>query len=285
MKKLLISLLICLCLISGVTALADGYYIFDGAGLLDPSDAEFLESYASETADQYDCGIYIVTVDDYLDISTDGVYEAATKIYTDRDFGVGEEKNGVMLLLSMADRDYSFIVYGDTAGYVFDDYTREYVCESFLDDFAINDWYSGFYDLISVCEGRLGGDDFGYYGDDFEYYYDSEDYIYDYQPGHARRFDGARILASAGVSAVIALIVCLILKGKLKSVRPGRDADAYAVNGSFGLSGQRDVYTHTTVTRVRHDRDSNNNHNFGGGASFGGTHSHGGGFSGTSGKF
>jgi len=285
MKRRIFILLICLLLMLPAYALADGQYVFDEAGLLSADDVLALEQYAAQTTLDYGCGIYIVAVDDYLDISSDGVYEAATKLYSERGFGYGDGKDGILLLLSMADRDFSLIVYGSFASAVFDDYTRELVCEEFLDDFRDNDWYSGFSDFISICiteihryqSGRYDGD----YVDDSQYYGDYED---DYVPSSYPKQLGRVIGTSAFASAIVALIVCLILKRKLRSVKPGRDADAYAVNGSFKLSDRRDIYTHTTVTRVRHEKN-NNNHIGGGMSSFGGSHSSGGGFSGTSGKF
>ena len=206
-------------------------------------------------------------------------------IYLDRGFA----EDGVMLLLSMNDRDYSFIVHGDYAEAVFTDYAREHICEDFLDEFRYDGWYNGFADFICGCGAALDlaingspeYDDGGeWYSPDDEW--DEWDY---YEPYREAPSYGKRILISAAASAVIALIVCLVLKGRLRSVKPDRGADEYAVNGSFELHGRSDVYTHTTVTRVRHDNDSNNNMHHGGGASFGGVHSGGGGFSGTSGKF
>lgn len=59
------------------------------------------------------------------------------------------------------------------------------------------------------------------------------------------------------------MIVCLILRGKMKSVRKGTHADAY-VTGSLNLTASRDQYTHTTETRTKIEHESSDS---GGGGS------------------
>ena len=79
-----------------------------------------------------------------------------------------------------------------------------------------------------------------------------------------------------------ALLVCMILKGQMKSVRKGVDANVYTTaGGGLKLTDSYDHYTHTTETRRKIESDSG-----GGGRSSGGTVSRsGGGGHGRSGKF
>ena len=89
------------------------------------------------------------------------------------------------------------------------------------------------------------------------------------------------ILAVVAGSCVIALVVCLILRAKMKSVHKGVDANVYATGGGLTLTDSYDHYTHTTETRRKIESDSG-----GGGRSSGGTVSRsGGGGHGRSGKF
>ena len=72
-----------------------------------------------------------------------------------------------------------------------------------------------------------------------------------------------------GASCLIALIVTLILKSKMKSVRTGTEASAYVVGG-LQLINSSDVYTHTTETRTKieseSDSGSDGSHSGGGGS-------------------
>ena len=86
---------------------------------------------------------------------------------------------------------------------------------------------------------------------------------------------------AVAVSCLIAFLVCMILKGQVKSVRKGVDANVYTTaGGGLKLTDSYDHYTHTTETRRKIESNS------GGGRSSGGTVSRsGGGGHGRSGKF
>ena len=65
-----------------------------------------------------------------------------------------------------------------------------------------------------------------------------------------------------------ALLACLMLKAKMKSVRQGAEADAYVTAEGLNLTEQYDHYTHTTETRrkISSDSDSSTSHSGGGGS-------------------
>ena len=87
-------------------------YVLDNALLLRDSQRETLEQKAAALSEQHQCSLYIVTVEDHTQYDYD-VYEAAKGIFQYYDLGWGEEKNGVILLLSMGERDYAFTGHGD----------------------------------------------------------------------------------------------------------------------------------------------------------------------------
>ena len=86
------------------------------------------------------------------------------------------------------------------------------------------------------------------------------------------------ILAVVAGSCVIALVVCLILRAKMKSVHKGVDANVYATGGGLTLTDSYDHYSHTTESRTKIVDESS-----GGGGST--SSCSGGGGSGRSGKF
>ena len=254
-------LLLALLVIPAAAAEAPEYCVYDDAGLLGDIEYQTLEDYAKEVSQQRQCAVYFVTVDDFRNYGDGDIFNVARQIFLSNDFGMGEEKDGVMLILSMADRDYSLIVhgFGETA---LTDYGREYICEHFLDDFADNDWYGGVQDYLMYTDDLLA------------------------QAREGNIFDKANWITSGVLwcwslilGAVTALIVCLIQRGMMrKKVRMQTDAEGYLESGSLNITRRRDVFSHTTQIRQKIEKNKDS------GSS--GSHSHtSDGFSGTSGKF
>ena len=59
------------------------------------------------------------------------------------------------------------------------------------------------------------------------------------------------ILPALAVGCGVALMICLLLKAKMKSVRKGAEADVYVTAEGLDLTERADVYTHTTEVRRR----------------------------------
>lgn len=187
-------------------------------------------------------------MDDYEDYDSD-IHYAAANIYNGNDFGIGENREGIMLMLSMYDRDYDLFVRDDgTAQYAVNKYGRHQMTEVFLDNFGNNDWVGGFKDYLSACD----------------------EYLSLAEQGHPVRKPLMKVLPMAlGIGVVLALAVCLFLKSKMKSVRQGAEADAYVTAEGLNLTERYDRYTHTTKTsrKISKDSDSGSSDHSGGGGS------------------
>ncbi len=267
MKKYLLALLCAVTLLfSALPAQAAGAScVADYAGLLSTQELDDLGRRAQDICDTYQCGLYIVTVPDYRDYGVTPP-DAACNLYRDWDLGVGTEKDGLILLLSMDDRDFATAVYGPWAHSVFTDEVLQHQEPEFLDDFGDNDWYGGFSDFLTTSEGYLKTVRSGKTVDT------------------SRRALTSGRLAAVIVQdllggTVIALVICFVIKAGMRSVRKNATAEAYKVAGGEHLSVCADRFTHTTQTRrvIQTTRTSG-----GGGGSRGFS---GGGFSGRSGKF
>lgn len=99
-------------------------------------------------------GIYLLILEDYSEYYDDP-YETAYELYHQNTLGMGEDRDGVILLMSMSDRKYATFFYGPKAEYAFDAYGQELMEEEFLDDFRDDDWYDGFEDYLEVCAEYL----------------------------------------------------------------------------------------------------------------------------------
>ena len=253
--------------------------VVDLSGILTQDQVQSLEETSKQISQAYECAVYTIIVDDYADYGG-SVRSAAEAIYVTNELGYGEGKDGVMLLLSMDDRDYSLIAYGygNTA---FTDYGKDVLVDEFLDDFRYDDWYSGLQDYVNTSGEMLRlareGNPVDGYVDDSEYTNGSYGEEFAYKGKHGPSA-GMIFFTVILLPLAIAGIVCLIQKGKMKSVRSAYTAADYAVPGSMQLWVNQDIFTHTTEHRVRIQTESRS----GGG---GGTSISSSGFSGKSGKF
>jgi len=232
-------------------------YVTDTAGLLTAAQRQQLEETAQNISDKYGFGVYLITVDSFRD-HTDSydVFDGATALYNKYNLGVGDEKKGLLLLLSMNGRDFSLVTYSDYGNYVFDQTTREGMTSWFLDNIAEDDWYGGFADYLAASDELL---------------MEGPDKLQSEITG----MTGIIFLFPLIVSAV----VIAVLGRRMKSVAKAVQAEAY-VQGGLELTRSDDHFTHSTETRRKRKEESDS------GSGGGRTRSKSsGGFGGTSGKF
>jgi len=238
-------------------------YVYDYYGLLTSDEALQLENSAAAASKQYGCGVYIMVVGDYTDYGSGSIYDFAKDFYRSYDLGWGAGRDGVMLTLSMADRDYWLIAYGDKGNAASRTMAKEVLADQFLDNFKNDDWYGGFTDYVSACAGFLAQEDAGTPID----VNNGGDYVPTFE---FWSFLIMVILIPCG----IALIVCLIMKFKMRSVFKAAEADEYVSPGSFDVRQSWDRFLHTTETRVKIEKNDS-----------GGTSVDSDGFSGSGGNF
>lgn len=229
-------------------------YVTDAAELLSYEEWQELEALCGSISDQYDCGVYMVTVDDFTEYGSGDVFEVTYGIYHGYGLGTGPERNGLILLLSMEERDFALFVYGSLAENAFNAYGQEQLEGRFLPYFGENDWYGGFRAYADTCGEYLALAAAG-------------------EP--VRESAGPMIAVAIGVSFLIALLVVSTLKMGMKNVRTQSQACTYQA-GALNLTGRHDQYTHTTQTQRKIESGSGS----------GSSHARvGGGGSGRSGKF
>ena len=245
------------------------YYVSDTAGLMTSEEWRKLESTAENISEQYGCGVYIVTLQDYRDYgSYNNFWDFSEAFYTRYNMGLGEARNGILLIMSMAERDYSLLAYGRDAHYAFTDYGKNVLENRFLDNFMRSDWAGGFADYLNGCEELLGRAAAG----------DPLDVSYEETSGLPDEVSTGIII---GLPLLVGFGACEGMRRNMKPVKPRSRADEYIVPGGINLSLKRDVFVNRTVTRTV-IRTENRDSGFHGG---GGTTVNSHGFSGHSGKF
>lgn len=244
-------------------------YVYDTAGLLDVEDFCALEDAALDAAEEYGCGIYIITVEDMTEFGYSDIADFSEAVFEDLWLGLGAERNAVILALSMAERDYALTAYGMIGNGAFTDYGKDLLADAFLDNFREDDWYGGFVDYIDECARYLAA-------------YAAGTPI-DVEPEVPLTFGeklSSGLLFGILPALLIAFIVCAIFKAQLKSAKRAVDADHYTSSGGAEISVREDRFTH--VTEIRTPKAEPKKSSGGGG---GGTRVNSRGFSHKSGKF
>ena len=154
-KKLFVCLLLAAALILslGLAAHAESQldYVNDYAGLLTEESRSALNARAEEISEEYGCGVYICVVENYKDYVNGSIDYFSEEIYKTYDLGVGDGKDGILLAMSMNDRDFALTAYGDFANTAFTDFGKDQLEGTFLDNFRRDDWEGGFADYIDNC--------------------------------------------------------------------------------------------------------------------------------------
>ena len=277
-NKLFITLLLALvlCLSFSLTASAAGLdYVTDTAGILQASEAAALNDQAKTVSEFYGCGVYVVVVQDYTDYVSGSIADFSEAIYKSYDLGLGEGKNGILLSLSMAERDYDLCAYGDWAHYAFTDYGKSELADTFLDNFRGNDWFGGFGDYIGNSTRLM---EMAKQGNPLD------TIVYE-EPPEERGLDAFDLTIIVVVSCVVAFSVCGIFKAQMKNTGRQHYAGNYM---SFSRSNMRvnsDRFLRRDVVRTLIRRDDDDDGFRPSGGRPGGTSINAGGFSHKSGKF
>lgn len=240
-------------------------YIFDDAGLLSEADVAALNERAKMLSEDYHCNVYMFTIED-----TQGMYieDCSEYIFDTLMLGYGEDRSSVMLLLSMAEREYNVMAYG-YGNVVFTDYGKDKMADSFLPYLSDDDWYAGFSDYLDTCE---------YY---FEMSAAGTPFDSDTDPAGKMLFHVAGTLIGLAASVLIAFLFAKLTERKLMSsmISTGlaENADDYVAETPY-IYDVDERFTYTTTTSIYIPDDKNSGIG-------GGTTINSGGFSHSSGKF
>lgn len=237
--------------------------VVDNAGLLSAEDKNTLEQALDGLREKHSFDIVVVTTNT-LQGKTPMAY--ADDFFDYEGYGTGANRDGILLLISMEDRDWwiSTSGYGITA---FTDAGMDYMEEEFLPYLSDGDYAGAFQSFADLCDEFLT------------------------EAREGKPFDTGHMpyrplgIMSIGVSflagLILALIIAGIMRGKLKTVHNQTAATDYLKSGSFRLHDSRDIFLYSNVRRVARPKESSG----GGGGSTTHTSSSGSSHGGSGGKF
>lgn len=233
MRKLACIFIILLLLF--IPVCAESSSVVDGAGVLSQSSEIALTKGCNDfSALNGDIGIYMVTVSTANGRDID--FFADDLFYTNS-FGVGEEKEGIMLLINVGEREYSIYLHGTKTQEIYNSDALTYIEDAIYNDLHASDYSAAFTvfheKAMDVMTVHLQGKSFRL-------------------PFNVLFW----VIIGAVIGLIVALIRLSVMKSSMRTVRRNDSADGYVVRDSFDLSASRDIYLFRTVTRVYSPKSS-----------------------------
>lgn len=245
---------------------ADLYYrMFDDAEVLTEDEDNELEDALEELSLRQSFDVTIATIESMESVGADSMEQFADDLYDYCQYGYGSDMDGVLLLVSVGDRKWhiSTCGYGITA---FTDAGIQYLGEQMTPDMADGDYAAAFRTFIQWTDAYVTAA--------------REGHPYDVDNMPHEPLSILYLCLALVIGLVTALIVTGVMKSRLKSVAPQRDATSYVRQGSMKLTNQRDLYLYREVHRTERPKESSSSDSGGSSthtSSSGSTHGGGGG--------
>lgn len=198
--------------------------VVDDADILTESEENSLENKIKAITDKYDFDVVLVTADT---LSGKTPMEYADDYYDYNGYGANKDRDGVLLLVSMEDRDWWI----STTGYgikVFTDEGIQKAGREFVSYLSKAEYSKGFESFLNI----------------------TEDYIKK-EKNQTKKNILIGISGSFIVALIAALITVFIFKSQLKSVKSKTNAASYEVAGSMNLTRSNDVFLYKNVSKTR----------------------------------
>lgn len=234
-------------------------WVIDQAGLITAEEEKRLNEKCRRLYDTYGVLVTIVTVDDF---GGGDILEWQKRVFLENPFDV-RAKDGVMLAISMSERDWGIQTFGDGQR-AFNTYGRERIGEIVVESLSEGEYYEAFDDFAELSGDFLKAAEKGKpYSSDHPYRESVPIWII--------------IAVSFGLSLAVSLIVVTGWKKSMNTQVRQNEAGQYLKSGSFHLTKSSDVFLYHTVNRSAKPKQDNSSG--GGSSSMHSTNS------GTSGKF
>ncbi len=218
---------------------SDEYYrVLDMADLLTESEETTLIEKLDEISIRQSMDVVVATTDDLEGFS---VVEYADLLYEECNFGYGDANDGLLLLISMQDRDWHI----STTGFAitaFTDAGIQYIGKKMKPDLSAGNYASAFDTYATLC-------------DEFITQADTES---PYDSGNLPKdpLSPIWILISIVVGVLISVLIVLFMKSSLKTVRYQAAASDYVKSGSINIIERRDMFLYHTVTKTEKPKDN-----------------------------
>lgn len=217
--------------------------LVDDADLLSDESEATLLSKLEEISARQKMDVAVITVQT---LGSRNVETYTDDFYDYFGYGQGESNDGVMLLISMEERQVHMTAVGK-AIQIFTDAGRDYILDNYvMKSIGNEDYYDAFDSFASLCDDFITQAETG------------ESYDVGNMPkGELTRVDDIWIIVALVAGVIVTAVVTANLKKQMKNVTFKAEANSYAVPGSLYITRSYDTFiTSSTTTRVI-ERDTN----------------------------
>lgn len=231
-----------------ITPVPSGYRkprVVDDADLLTYEEEQELLKKLDEISERQNCDVVVVT--------TNSLYGQDVTAYADDFYDYnGYRDDGILLLISMEDRDWALSTkgFGITA---FTDKGMDELKKKVLPSLSTGSYYNAFDTYADLCDQYI------------TQAVEGEPYDIGNLPDQG--FQPFWFPLAAAIGAVFGFGSASREKSKLKSVRRQRSATSYLVPGSLDVTDSHDHYLFSRTTRVQRPKSSSSSGSHGGGSS------------------
>ena len=223
-----------------VSSAAGKKSVIDDAGLIKASDEKKLDKKIKNIQkDKFD--VVILTVK-----SLDGksAQDYADDYYDNNDYGLDNEKSGVLFLVSKGDRKYHISTKG--AGIkAFTDYGIGRIKEEIKPYLSDGDYFNACDEFLNITKDFVKAYKDGTPYDTDNPYNEEIDYVI------------LEVIALV-IAFVIALISVGIMRLRMNTAKPQGTSIEYIKKGSFKLTSEKDIFMYSTVTKTAKPKDNDN---------------------------
>ena len=205
----------------------------DFADLLDADQEEELETKLDQISEDYDCDV-VIDIEESIDGAEPMDY--ADDFFDYNDYGMGSDKSGILLLLTMEERKWWISTHGE-AIQIFTDAGQEYISDQFVSCLSDGDYYEGFTKFADLCEEFIVQAQNG------------EPYDTGNLPEETLPFYITFLIALA-IGFVIALIISVVMRSGMKTVHMKPNAADYMKSGSLHINRSRDMFLYHHISRT-----------------------------------
>lgn len=230
-------------------------YVVDLANLLSQEQIISLQQKINNIINEYQMDVVVLTT--YLNNGKE-VEDFADDYFDENNYGIGTDKDGLLLVLSFQHNDWYISTSGKAID-MFTDWGIDYLGSVMSPNFSAGKYYDGFNDFLDYTDkfinqaltekpyNRYSQGDLPSLYDDYDY---ESEYI-DYEKEEGSFSSNEKIIYSLIGGLVIGLIASMIRLRNLKTKKAVHHANAYVKENSLNLTKSDDLFLYHTIRKTR----------------------------------
>lgn len=220
--------------------------LIDEGDLLTEEEEHELTEKLDQISERQQCDVIIVTANS---LNGKTATEYADDYFDYNGYGLGNKKDGILLLVSMKERTWAISTHGAAID-AFTDAGQEAMTDQFVPKLSEGDYFDAFDQFAELCDDFLiqaaTGEPYDVHNLDSE------------EDSDILAIPGVMPGLAIGSGCLLAFIIVSVMKGTLKSVRGQAAASSYVRPGSLHITKSYDyfLYRHVSKTAKPKNNDS-----------------------------